>query len=93
MRRFGALASGAAMDFMIVFVGRKDSDEPVELRPIRAPSIETAVRSARSVVQNMELARGRYRNLVIGFILENHNGDECARWYDEVLASSPRLGV
>jgi hypothetical protein len=81
------------MDFMIAFVGRKDSDEPEELRPIKAPSVEAAIRSAKSAVQNMELARGRYRNLVIGFILENHNGDECFRWYDDVLCETPVLGV
>ncbi len=80
---------GQYMTFMIVYLGDRHSDTPEELRPCHVPTLEAAIRNAKSTVQNMALAKGRFRKLVVGFIIENQDGDEVYRWYDDVLCTTP----
>lgn len=77
---------------MVVYLKSQSDDTPVELKPVDAPTAEAVVRAAKSAVQNMSLSRGRFRDPVIGFVVENQNGEEVHRWYDETLARRPSLG-
>ena len=78
--------------FMIAYLGSRDSDAPEELRPCDTPSLAGAIRLAKSAVQTMAFAKGRFRNTVIGFVVEGPDGEELHRWYDDVLCRQPALG-
>jgi hypothetical protein len=69
--------------FCIVYLGSRDSDSPLEVRVCRTDSIDVAIRTARTTVQNMAFAGMAGGRGPIGFVIENSEGDELHRWYSD----------
>jgi hypothetical protein len=67
--------------FCIVYLGSRDSDTPLEVRVCRTDSVDVAIRTARTTVQNMAFAGVTGGSGPIGFVVENSDGDELHRWY------------
>jgi hypothetical protein len=67
----------------IVYVGSRDSDQPVDMQIAPTASLETAARTARSKVEMMAFASTRAEQRPIGFVIENGEGDELYRWYSQ----------
>jgi len=78
--------------FMIAYLASRQSDVPEELRTCNAPNLAGAVRTGTTAVQNMAFAKGRFRNTVVGFIVEGPDGEELYRWYEDVLCEKASLG-
>jgi hypothetical protein len=66
-----------------VYLGSRDSDSPLEVRVCRTDSIDVAIRTARTTVQNMAFAGMAGGRGPIGFVIENSEGDELHRWYSD----------
>jgi hypothetical protein len=69
--------------FCIVYLASRDSDTPIEVRVCRTESIDVAIKNARSTVENMAFAGLAGGRVPIGFVIENSEGDELYRWYNE----------
>jgi len=69
--------------FCIVYLGSRDSDSPIEVRVCRSDSIDVAIRTARSMVENMAFAGLGGGRAPVGFVIENPEGDELYRWYGD----------
>jgi hypothetical protein len=67
--------------YCIVYLGSRDSDSPIEVRVCRTDSIDVAIRTARSMVENMAFAGAGGGRAPVGFVIENPEGDELHRWY------------
>jgi hypothetical protein len=69
--------------FCIVYLGSRDSDTPLEIRVCRTDSMEVAIRTAKSTVENLAFAGMAGGRGPVGFVIENSEGDELHRWYVE----------
>jgi len=78
------------MTFMILYLGQRGGDDVVEMRRQAASSLDQAITTATNAVRNMSYARGKGHAMPVGFAIENTDGTELYRWYDDNLRQGGR---
>lgn len=71
-----------AKGLCIIYVASRDNDSPIELRVCPSDSLDTAIRMARAKVSEFAFAGVASGRTPAGFIIENAQGDELHRWYN-----------
>jgi hypothetical protein len=70
-----------ARGFCIVYLAGRDSDTPLEIKMLGSDSLDFAIRTARSKVENMAFAGAAAGRAPAGFVIEDSEGHELHRWY------------
>jgi hypothetical protein len=70
-----------ARGFCVVYLGSRHTDHQLDVRVLGSDSLEFAIRTARSRVENMAFAGANDAQAPVGFVIENSEGDELFRWY------------
>jgi hypothetical protein len=69
--------------FCAVYLASRHSDIQMDVKVLGSETLESAIRIARSKVENMVFAGAGAGMVPVGFVIENSEGDELFRWYRE----------
>ncbi len=67
--------------YCVVYLGSQRDDSPLHVKMVSSGSLEAAIRSARSNIENQAFASLPAGHVPAGFMIENTEGDELFRWY------------